>query len=45
MYLYNHLEGCDKFFWRVYKVIKTVAGERLRDQEVEVVDTLGSSLG
>ena len=40
MYLYNHLEGCDKFFWRVYKVIKTVAGERLRNKEVEVVDTL-----
>ena len=40
MYLYNHLEGCDKFFWRVYKVIKTVAGERLRNKDVEVVDTL-----
>ena len=40
VYLYNHLAGCEKFFWRVYKVIKTVAGERLRDQEEEVVDTL-----
>ena len=40
MYLYNHLAGCDKFFWRVHKVIKTIAGERLRDGNVEVVDVL-----
>ena len=40
VYLYNHLEGCDKFFWHVNRVIKTVAAEKLRDMDVEVVDML-----
>ena len=40
VHLYSHLEACDKFFWRVNRVIKIVATERLREMEVEVADML-----
>ena len=36
--MYTHLEKCDKFFWRVHRTIKTIAEERLRERNEEVVD-------
>ena len=35
--LYEHLVGCDRFFWRVNKVIKVVAEQTIRE---EVIDNL-----
>ena len=36
--LYTHLDKCDKFFWRVHRTIITIAKERLRDRNEEVLD-------
>ena len=38
--LYEHLVRCDRFFWRVNKVIKVVAEERMKEMNEEVVDML-----
>ena len=38
--VYEHLVGCDRFFWRVNKVIKVVAEERMKEMDEEVVDML-----
>ena len=37
--LYNHLTTDDKFFWRAHRTITTIAKERLREMNEEVVDT------
>ena len=38
--LYEHLVGCDRFFWRVNKVIKVVAEQTIREMQEEVIDNL-----
>ena len=36
--LYEQLVGCDCFFWRVNKVLKVVAEERMKEMEEELID-------
>ena len=38
--LYEHLDRCDRFFWRVNKVIKVVAEQTIREMQEEVIDNL-----
>ena len=38
--LYEHLVGCSRFFWRVNKVVKVIAEDRIKEMQEEVMDKL-----